>query len=109
MTLADLKAHFTQVLPLATGIYTGLAYVCPNDPRRKRGHAVLFVEPIIPAEYRGPNLDEAALMQYLLSNAGYRAQPKWTRRGETLATLTLSPSIAFACCHVVITNGEVTP
>lgn len=109
LKLADLKAYFTQVLPLATGIYTGLCYVCPNDSRRKRAHGILFSDPIIPAEYRGPNFDEAALMQYLLSNEGYRVQPKWSRRGDSIETLTLSPSIAFNCCHITVSNGEVTP
>lgn len=104
MRLVDLLAHFTQALPLATGIYTGLYYLCPNDPRRKRAHAVLFTPIINP--YGDDVVPAATLQRYLDSNEGYRVSPKWTRvSGDTIETLTLSPSIAFPCCHINITNG----
>lgn len=37
--------------------------------------------------------------------------PRWQRTGETLATLTLTPSILVDCWHGYIRNGhaEVTP
>jgi hypothetical protein len=103
--LSDLHAKFTQILPFGDGIYTGVVYVCPNDPRRKRGHGVLFDRPINPygVEY------EPLIMAALNANAGWRAQPKWHRAGDTIDTLTLTPSVAWPCCHQVITNGEVSP
>lgn len=107
MRLVDLAAKFTQHLPLADGIYTGLYYLCPNDPRRKKGHAVLFTPIINPHVIEG--VPPEALLAYLNSNPGYRASPKWQRTGDTIETLTLKPSIAFACCHVNIENGGVAP
>jgi hypothetical protein len=105
MKLADLHAKFTQIIPLGDGIYTGLTYVCPNDPRRKKGHAVLFDVPI------NPYGDDAlpSIMLALNANDGWRAQSKWHRTGEAIETLTLTPSVAWPCCHQVITNGEVNP
>ncbi len=105
MKLRDLHAKFTQHIPLADGIYTGLTYVCPNDPRGKRGHAVLFDPPTNPY---GPEHD-ASIMAALSANEGWRASPKWKRTGDTIETLTLTPSIAWPCCHSNIENGEVEP
>ena len=105
MRLTELHAKFTQIIPLGSGIYTGIVYVCPNDPRRKRGHGVLFDRPINPygAEH------DAAIALALNANDGWRTQPKWRRVGDTIETLTLSPSISWPCCHSVIENGEVKP
>ena len=106
MRLAELGAKFTQVMPLADGIYTGLYYRCPNDPAGKRAHAILFKPPIVPREYgeiATPDRVEVALS----SNESWRAQPKWDRSGETIDTLTIAPSIARSCCHLTISNGEV--
>jgi len=94
-------------MPLATGIYTGLYYLCPNDPRRKRAHAVLFTPIINP--YGDDVVPVVALQRYLDGNEGYRVSPKWNRTGDTIDTLTLTPSIAFGCCHINIERGEVGP
>ena len=108
MRLVDLLAQFTQVMPLGTGIYTGITYVCPNDPRRRRAHWAFFTPIINP--YPIETVDAEALERYLNSNEGWRVSPKWTRvSGETLNTLTLSPSLAWPCCHSVLTNGAVVP
>lgn len=107
MTLRDLAAKFTQVLPLADGVYTGLCYLCPSDPRRKKAHAVVFDPPIIPKEYGAAA--NHGVRAALAANAHYSAVPKWTRTGETIDDLTLSPSIAQPCCHVSILNGQVEP
>lgn len=110
MRLTELHARFTQVMPLATGIFTGLYFRCVKDPRGKKGHAILFDPPIVPAEYIGAEwFDATKLTEYLATSEHYRASPKWTRSGETLETLTLSPSVAFPCCHWEIANGEVSP
>ena len=105
MRLVDLHAKFTQIIPLGNGIYTGVTFVCPADPDRKRGHGVVFKEPINPY---GTKYD-ALITKALNANDGWVAQPKWGRTGETIDTLTLSPSIAYPCCHLVIENGWVKP
>lgn len=108
MRLVDLKAQFTQVMPLGNGIYTGITYVCPNDPQRKRAHWAFFTPIINPYPIKA--VDAEALARYLDSNPGWRASPKWTRvSGDTIETLTLSPSLAWPCCHSVFRNGEVEP
>lgn len=105
MRLSDLGAAFYACMPLATGIFTGVEYTCPNDPRGKRRHAVLFNPPIVPTEY-GPELVRLALS----TCDAWQRQPKWQRvAGETVDTLTLTPSIARPCCHMSITKGEVKP
>lgn len=118
MKLSDLKARFTQVVPLADGIYTGLYYLCPADPRRKRAHSILFDKMIVPAEYLASDLyDEREMMRYLNGHEGWRLGRKWTRSGDTIDVLTLTPSIGQTaydlpgkpdCCHLVITMGIVT-
>lgn len=107
MKLADLKASFYACMPLATGIFTGVEYNCPNDARGKRRHAVLFSPPIVPAEY-GAEIAKLADLA-LGTNPAWLNQPKWQRTGDTIDTLTLTPSIARPCCHVVFTRGGVEP
>lgn len=108
IALSGLAGRFTQVMPLADGIYTGLYFLCPNDSRRKRAHSVLF-EPFInpygiDVAAATPHT-LAALRQYLDSSDHYRLSPKWQRTGDTIETLSLAPSIVFPCCHGTVQNG----
>jgi len=118
MKLRDLNAELTQVMPLADGIYTGLYYLCPGDPQRKRAHSIFFEPHIVPADYLASELyDERELLRYLNGNESWRRTWKWQRTGMTIDDLTLTPSISQTaynlpgkpeCCHINIINGIVS-
>lgn len=94
--LVDLNPRWQQNIPLASGIFTGLIYKCPNTGRL---HTVDF----------NPIIDPYGIPQELLDRIATARQGRliWNRQGDTFDNLTLNPSISQACCHITILNGVV--
>ena len=81
----------------------GVVYECRIHNRK---HSVEF-RPVI-----GPPLREDT-ERAMASQPIADGNPIWTRVSgetiETIETITLTPSIQQACCHCVISNGEMLP
>ena len=110
MKLSDLHPERANPIPMGDGIICGMSFDCPKD--KKRRHSLYFYPPINPY----PQFDLNALMTKLFAELG--VSPHTRTAGESWDTLTILPSIGnmrrleyrkyAECCHMNITNGEVT-